>query len=193
MNSNSIKEKLQDIKIKDAELQNKLDTNKTKQQEIQDLKQSDSPTKDFADYVSAILKYINISLRVVVDTDNQNYIIKNSHEENILTIDDISEGEKNLLALLFFYYELFSDDKQEKIKTEIELIIADDPISSMDDSNRFYILELMKNLLNLQNQQVFVLTHCWDDFCNLSYGKKSWQDDSKYTTFEIRKNDRESE
>jgi len=104
--------------------------------------------------------------------------------------------------LLFFYYELFADNKQQSVKPEIELIIVDDPISSMDDSNKFYILELMKNLLELSNQQIFVLTHSWEDYCNLSYGRKAWEDKtdkngveikSKYATFEIRKSNGKSE
>lgn len=200
--SNIIKEKLKDVKLKEGELKIKRDGNKIKQQEIQNLKQQKSLTKDFADYVSQILTDINISLKVTLDTDNHNYIIKCSNEDVALTIKDISEGEKNLLALLFFYYELFSDNNQKQIKTEIEFILVDDPISSMDDSNKFYILELMKNILEKSNQQVFILTHSWEDFCNLSYGKKAWEDKtdkngvetkSKYATFEIRKNNGKSE
>ncbi|MCL2683155.1 MAG: AAA family ATPase [Bacteroidales bacterium] len=191
--SQSIKDKFEEIKIKETDLKTKQDTNAVKQQEIQKLKQENSLTKDFADFVSKILNDINISLKVELDADERNYIIKSFHEDVSLTINDISEGEKNLLALLFFYYELFNDAQQKQIKTEIELIVADDPISSMDDSNKFYILELMKNLLNLPNLQVFVLSHSWDDFCNLSWGKKVWVDDSKYATFEIRKNNGQSE
>jgi len=192
-NSQPIKDKLQEIEKKESELKTKQDANKDKLQEVQNLKQQKSITKDFADFVSLILKDINISLRVEVDVDNRNYIIKNSHENIPLTINDISEGEKNLLALLFFYYELFNDNEQKQAKAEIELIVVDDPISSMDDSNKFYILELMKNLLNLSNQQIFVLTHSWDDFCNLSYGKKAWDNNSKYATFEIRKDNSKSD
>jgi wobble nucleotide-excising tRNase len=190
--SNTIKEKLKDIKVNEGELKVKRDSNKIKQQEIQNLKQQKSLTKDFADFVSQILNDINISLKVTLDTDNRNYIIKCTNEDVVLAIKDISEGEKNLLALLFFYYELFSDNKQQQIKTEIEVIIVDDPISSMDDSNKFYILELIKNLLELSNQQVFVLTHSWEDFCNLSYGKKAWENNSKYATFDTRKNNGKS-
>ncbi len=194
--SNNIKEKQKEVKVKEGELKSKRASNKIKQQEIQNLKQQKSLTKDFADFVSQILNDINISLKVTLDTDNLNYIIKSTNEDVVLTIKDISEGEKNLLALLFFYYELFSDKQQKQIKTEIEVIIVDDPISSMDDSNKFYILELMKSLLELTNQQVFVLTHSWEDFCNLSYGRKAWEDrkdkegnetKSKYATFEIKK------
>jgi len=185
LKSVTIKDKLKEVKVKESGLKEKRERNKKKQQEIQDLKQQKSLTKDFADFVSQILIDINISLKVTLDTDNRNYIIKSTNENATLTIKDISEGEKNLLALLFFYYELFADNKQQNIKPEIELIIVDDPISSMDDSNKFYILELMKNLLELQNQQVFVMTHSWDDYCNLSYGKENNQ---TFGTLEIRKN-----
>jgi hypothetical protein len=200
--SATIKDKLQEVKDKEAELKKKRENNMKKQQEIQDLKQQKSQTKDFADFVTHILNDINISLKVELDTDNKNYIIKSTNENATLTIKDISEGEKNLLALLFFYYELFADNKQQNVKSEIELIIVDDPISSMDDSNRFYILELMKNLLELPKQQVFILTHSWEDYCNLSYGRKAWEDKtdkngveikSKYATFEIRKSNGKSE
>jgi wobble nucleotide-excising tRNase len=202
LQSATIKDKLQEVKDKETELKEKRENNKKKQQEIQDLKQQKSLTKDFADFVSQILNDINISLKVELDTDNKNYIIKSTNENATLTIKDISEGEKNLLALLFFYYELFADNKQQSVKPEIELIIVDDPISSMDDSNKFYILELMKNLLELSNQQIFVLTHSWEDYCNLSYGRKAWEDKtdkngveikSKYATFEIRKSNGKSE
>lgn len=182
--SATIKDKLQEVKDKEAELKEKRENNMKKQQEIQDLKQQKSQTKDFADFVTHILNDINISLKVELDTDNKNYIIKSTNENATLTIKDISEGEKNLLALLFFYYELFADNKQQNVKSEIELIIVDDPISSMDDSNRFYILELMKNLLELPKQQIFVLTHSWDDYCNLSYNLENKQD---VATFELRK------
>ncbi|HRE56707.1 MAG TPA: AAA family ATPase [Candidatus Kapabacteria bacterium] len=197
-----IKDKLKEVNDKEVDLKENRDNNKKKQQEIQNLKQQKSLTKDFADFVSQILNDINISLKVVLDTDNKNYIIKSTNENTTLTIKDISEGEKNLLALLFFYYELFSDKKQQNVKLEIELIIVDDPISSMDDSNKFYILELMKNLLGLQKQQVFILTHSWEDYCSLSYGKKAWEDskdkdgnkiESHFATFEIKKNNGKSE
>ena len=190
MKSVIIKDKLKEVKIKEEDIKVKRESNKKKQQEIQDLKQQKSLTKDFADFVSQILNDINISLKVTLDIDNINYIIKSTNENATLTIKDISEGEKNLLALLFFYYELFADNKQQQIKPEIELIIVDDPISSMDDSNKFYILELMKNLLELKNQQIFVLTHSWEDYCNLSYGKENNQ---VVATFVIRKNNGISE
>src|SRR5690554_4963183 len=125
-----------EVKKKEYALNEKRENNKQKQQKIQDLKQQKRLTKDFAAFVSQILNDINISLKVTLDADNRNYIIKSTNENATLTIKNISEGEKNLLALLFFYYELFVDKKQQKIKPEIELIIVDDPISSMRSEER---------------------------------------------------------
>ncbi len=188
--STNIKDKLKDVEIKVREVKDKSENNIKIQKQIQDLKQQKSLTKDFADFVSQILSDINISLKVTLDSDNRNYIIKSTNENTTLIIKDISEGEKNLLALLFFYFELFIDNKQQQIKPEIELIIVDDPISSMDDSNKFYILELMKSLLELKNQQIFVMTHSWEDYCNLSYGQDN---NHSFATFELRKNNGFSE
>jgi len=190
LKSVTIKDKQKEVKDKEIDVKEKRENNKNKQQEIQDLKQQKSLTKDFADFVSQVLNDINISLKVELDSDNKNYVIKSTSENASLTIKNISEGEKNLLALLFFYYELLADNKQKNVKPEVELIVVDDPISSMDDSNKFYILELMKNLLELPNQQIFVLTHSWDDYCNLSYSKENNPD---FATFEIRKKNGVSE
>ena len=188
--SKTIEDKQKEVKKLEIEIKKNQDNNNQKRLEIQTLKQQKSLTKDFADFVSQILNDINISLKVVLDDDNKNYIIKSVNENSILTIRDISEGEKNFLALLFFYYELFEDNKQQSVKPEIELIIIDDPISSMDDSNKFYILELVKNLLELPNKQIFILTHSWEDYCNLSYGKDN---KDNVANFELRKNNGKSE
>jgi hypothetical protein len=94
LQSATIEDNLQEVKDKETELKEKRENNKKKQQEIQDLKQQKSLTKDFADFVSQIFNDINISLKVELDTDNKNYIIKSTNENATLTIKDISEGEK---------------------------------------------------------------------------------------------------
>lgn len=190
--SATIKDKQKEFEDKESKEKENEKYIKNREHEMKELRQKKSLTKDFADFISQVLNDLNISLKVELDTDNKNYIIKSTNENATLTIKDISEGEKNLLALLFFYFELFLDNKQQQVKPEIELIIVDDPISSMDDSNKFHILELMKQLLDFPNQQIFVMTHSWEDYCNLSYGKNIWRKDSKFATFEIKKNNGKS-
>ncbi len=170
MNDKGIQKTLADIETKTQELDSATKSNTKINGQIQRLKQSQSATSDFSEYISEILTNLSINLKLLVSDDGKNYIIQHTQTSTPLTISDISEGERNLLALLFFYYELFNDNDQQDLKSNIELIVVDDPISSMDDINKMYILELMKQLLDLDSVQVFVLTHSWDDFTNLCYG-----------------------
>lgn len=146
--------------------------NEATKQKIIELETKSSNFSDFPKLVNTILENNEINLRLNLSTDKDKlyYWIGHSVTNEVLSIEDISEGEKNLLALLFFFYELYEDEKQENLKQSIELIVLDDPISSLDDANRFFVIELVKQLLKESDPQVFVLTHVWNDFCQLTYG-----------------------
>lgn len=158
--------------------------------EIKELKKSKSTTSDFAEFINELLQELGIDF--YLDIIDNNYTIKHRSDNVNLTISDISEGENNLLALLFFYFELFNDKFQKEFKSEIKYIIIDDPISSIDDVNKIYVLELIKKILELKTPQIFILTHVWDDFCNICYGKKDAIDknglDTPYRFYEVKKN-----
>ncbi|WP_230318485.1 AAA family ATPase, partial [Enterococcus avium] len=149
------------------------ESNEAIKQKIIELENQSSNFSDFSKLVNTILKNNEVNLRINLATDDEDksyYWIGHSVTNEILSIEDISEGEKNLLALLFFFYELYEDEEQESLKRSIELIVLDDPISSLDDSNRFFVIELVKRLLKESTPQIFVLTHVWNDFCQLIYG-----------------------
>lgn len=186
VNDKNIRGKLTDITNKDKELTDTTTANGKINGDIQKLKQAESATADFADYISVILANLNIHLKLIVSSDGKNYVIQHTQSRTPLEMTDISEGERNLLALLFFYYELFNDNAQQDFKSNIDLIIVDDPISSMDDINKMYILELMKQVLTLNTPQVFMMTHCWDDFVNLCYSHRDTPS-MPYAFFEIKK------
>lgn len=160
------------------------DKNKENLNKIEDLKMSKSNTKDFAEHISSILSMLEVNLKL--DVLNDDYIIKQSITNDILKLEDISEGEQNLLALLYFYYELFEDNEQKRLKNTIKLIVIDDPIASVDDVNKMYVLELVKKLCELENTQIFIFTHVWDDFCNICYNKKD-REDTPFRFYEVKK------
>ncbi|ATQ35457.1 hypothetical protein MENTO_v1c03110 [Mesoplasma entomophilum] len=160
--------------------------NKTYFEKINILRNSKTNKTDFAEHLSQILENLEINLQLVLIEGD--YLLKHSMSDSILTLSDISEGEKNLLGLLYFYYELFIDKEQNNLKSEIDIIVIDDPISSIDDSNKMYILSLLKDLITKKINkkfQLFILTHVWDDFCNLSYSSNN---NKKISLFEIKKN-----
>lgn len=160
------------------ELESKV---KAKNAEIQRLRDSKSDLADFADYVNGVLDDVGVGFKLTLN--NKSYLLKHSINGSELSLEDISEGERNLLSLVYFYYEMLSADKSN-LKNNIELVIVDDPTSSMDDENRFYILELIKSIISSPNIQSFVFTHSWRDYCDLCYGKDANQGVKK---FEIRK------
>lgn len=87
--------------------------------------------------------------------------------------DNLSEGEKNFIAFLYFYYlvqgsESADEDPREKI------VVIDDPVSSMDSNSLFIVSTLVKDMIevcrnNADNEnattsdnyikQIFILTH----------------------------------
>lgn len=176
--SKNIKSEIIKLKSKENKLSSLIEDNKVKYEQIEKLKEKQSEYGDFLIFLNRVLKNIEIDLKLVSDETGVNYHLIHAKSETQLTIDDISEGEKNLLALLFFYFELYEDDKQTQLKNSIKLLVIDDPISSLDDANKFYVLELVKKLLTENNVQIFIMTHSWNDFCQITYGVSKEKNDS---------------
>ena len=148
-----------------------------KKETVRKLRESKSDLADFANYLNEIFKDIGIDFKLVLDAES--YILQHTLLGVNLAINDISEGERNLLALVYFYYEMLSDDKKT-LKDEVDIVIIDDPATSMDDENRFYILELVKSIIDNKSLQSFILTHSWRDFCDLCYAKDVQQGVRKF-------------
>lgn len=149
LESKNIADELKKIEDKEKEILSASNSNSILIKEISELKNSKSTTNDFANFINELLQELGIDF--YLDIIDNNYTIKHRRDDVSLTINDISEGENNLLALLFFYYELFNDKQQQNFKNEINYIIIDDPISSVDDVNKMYVLELIKKILELKN------------------------------------------
>jgi wobble nucleotide-excising tRNase len=185
-NNTFIKENVKSLKKIKQEILDATNANSAREVKIQELKKMQTNKKDFADHISTILKQLEVNLEL--ELFDGNYLIKHSIDGKKLTLSEISVGEKNLLALLYFYYELFDDKNQKEFKTEIELVVIDDPISSVDDNNKNYILILLTNLLKNKSFQFFLFTHVWDDFYNLS--RRTNKEITSF--FEIHKNSKGS-
>lgn len=144
------------------------------------LSEQKSDLADFAEYLNPLLKELGMNFKLA--PSGKVFVLRHTDGGPELKLDDISDGERNLLALIYFYFEMLNGDS-EKVKESIKLIIIDDPISSLDDNNKFYITELVRSILDINTAQVIVLTHSWDDFCNLAYGRS----EDAVSLFEIRK------
>ena len=188
-NNSNIQEQLKNIKKLEEDFSNGEQKNKKIDEEIKRLRDSKKATSSFAKYISEILQSVGINFKVEVAPQNNDYIIKSIDSDDTLDITDISEGEKNILALIFFYYELFDDDKQKEYKNNIKLIVIDDPVSSLDEINHMYIINLVEQVLELPAPQVFILTHSWEDFSTINYKFKEDKNNPRNRFFEVKKDE----
>ena len=87
--------------------------------------------------------------------------------------EDLSEGEKNFIAFLYFLQKVFGNETDRQ-DTREKIVVIDDPVSSMDSSTLFIVGEQIRKMVevcrnNADNRnalvqgnfikQIFVLTH----------------------------------
>ena len=172
LENQSIKEELLSIQNEENECKKQEQLNDEINAKISKLHENQSDYNDFKIYLNGVFESLNLHFRLGSDETTKNYYLYHDLENVSLNITDISEGEKNLIAFLFFYFELFEDENQETIKSNITTLIIDDPINSFDEANRFYVLELIKKVLKRKFDQIFIFTHSWNDFCDITYRLK---------------------
>ena len=183
--------RLNNLKKFETEVQDKHDKNIKLQNDIKDLESQKSDYGDFMNFLNEVLESLGINIRLdhCKDDEKLYYLRHSNKEDGDLTVKDVSEGERNILALLFFYFELYKDNLQQNSKDEIKLILLDDPISSLDEGNRIYVLELVRHILLEKSkfEQIFIFTHSWNDFCDITYGVQAGDSNGVYGFFEITK------
>jgi wobble nucleotide-excising tRNase len=87
-------------------------------------------------------------------------------EDGSVVDDDLSEGERNFIAFLYFYHLVHGSWKREDL-VKGKIVVIDDPVSSMDSSVLSIVSSLVRELINdcfcdgkrHNIRQVFVLTH----------------------------------
>ncbi|MCL2629789.1 MAG: AAA family ATPase [Alphaproteobacteria bacterium] len=82
---------------------------------------------------------------------------------------NLSEGERNLIAFLYFLVSLKSSTADDK---KNEIIVIDDPVSSLDSTNLFVIQNLVVSALAQYGQQFF-LTHNFYFFAKVREAMKA--------------------
>lgn len=90
------------------------------------------------------------------DYADNNEAPKRQKRDNLLKI--LSKGEQRAYFILQFLFEIES----RKLHDEKSLLIFDDVADSFDYKNKFAIIEYIKDLHNLENFRIIVLTHNFD-------------------------------
>lgn len=122
--------------------------------------------------------YVNFTLEPVIENNSNisedtvgEYRIKSNTGET-RAVTELSTGEKNIVAFLYFIEKLSSESSSTN-NTENKIIVFDDPMNSNDDSIQYLIITELNNLINRCNKSkniqetLVVLTHNTHFYLNL--------------------------
>lgn len=141
--------------------QKKLKEEKEKfEQDIIELEGSLKSESEAAKRINMILQnslaHSEMSLKSVDDEEGIYFEVSRNEERAY----NLSEGEKSLIAFAYYITRLESLWTEEKSKT---ILFIDDPVSSLDENNIFYIYNLIFCLLEKKEfLQYFLSTHNLD-------------------------------
>ena len=97
--------------------------------------------------------------------------------------DNLSEGERNFIAFLYFYHLVYGSDSADG-DTREKIVVIDDPVPSMDSGSLFIVSTLVRQMIevcrnNADNRnrtadgnfikQIFILTHNAYFYREISY------------------------
>lgn len=125
------------------------------------------------DKINNFLEYIFISknrLKIEYDDIQKIYVVK-SHSRDIKP-KNLSTGERNIIALCYFFTKILENTSKENEFKEECLVILDDPISSFDIENKvglYTFLRMMFNkiMYNNENSKILNFTHSLETMFNL--------------------------
>lgn len=113
----------------------------------------------------------NGTIERIVPTPVRNYEVVRTDTGEVAT--NLSEGEKNFIAFLYFQQQVFGSASADGDSRE-KIVVIDDPVSSMDSSSLFIVsaqvrkmIEICRNNVDNRNpvvpgnfiKQIFILTH----------------------------------
>lgn len=139
------------------------------QQQISNLKSQESDLSGFKEICNKEFETIGLRLKLEIAREINGYYIQESSGIP-LKLEDLSEGEKRILAFMEFFYQLHEDEFN--IKNSFDNIVIDDPITSLDAENSYEIIEMINNLIESIDKtgpQLFIFTNSSQAFHNIGF------------------------
>lgn len=162
-----------------AKIKNEKDKIGEIDNEISALKNKTKNTEKLAHNINNKLRYL-VSFEMIrkkVD-DQEFYEIKN-HQGEIRPITELSTGEKNIIAFLYFVEKLSEVSDLSNVTNKV--IVFDDPMTSNDDTMQYLIIDELQKVIKMCDKkscsdQFILLTHNTFFYLNCSFEIKNRRD-----------------
>ena len=126
-----------------------------------------SNTNEAREFINKCLQFIfmqpgRLELVSGDGADNGIYILKSNGRQ--VALDKVSVGERNAIALAYFFASTFQGKRVEDRYSDEALYVIDDPVSSFDQGNRVGILTFISDVFNNvirgnRRSTILTLTH----------------------------------
>lgn len=148
---------------------------------LKKLNEKSSDLEGFLSLMNGTLKTVGMDFHLKFSaTDTTSFEVVENEGNESFQFHSLSEGEVRLVAFVKFYFGLFSEYKVDKetqsilrkIDPTIRAIILDDPITSVDSNNRYFMTSLINSFLDefsKESVETFVFTNSLYDFHNIAY------------------------
>lgn len=167
--------------------------------EISELNKHNANTEAAIDSINKILRdsgFQGFSLHAKDGVENVYEVIR----EDGSVAENLSEGERNFIAFLYFYHQVRGSMTSEELKEKI--VVIDDPVSSMDSTALFLVSAIVREMINVCRnnteylnpkvpgdyiKQLFILTHNVYFHREVTYQQVGYYNCTSF--YMIRKND----
>lgn len=169
----------EDIEGELAKIKEKEDKIQILRESISKLLKQTKNTRKLAENINEKLK-TSVTFGLIRKEENEQefYEVKGTNGE-IRSIKELSTGEKNIIAFLYFMEKL--NEVNESSEKGDRIIVFDDPMNSNDDTMQYLIIDelqkLMKKCQRKNNSDKFILlTHNVFFYLNCSFEVKNRRD-----------------
>lgn len=140
-------------------------------QKLLKLRTQKNNSKLAVEEINKLLSFVFLSkdrLSIIVDND----VYKVFSNGKSINLKDLSTGERNIIALCYFFSYIGKEKDIDKRFDDEYLIIIDDPITSFDHENKVGIYSLLRNMISCilagnRNSRFMFLSHGYDVAYNL--------------------------
>lgn len=146
-----------------TQIKTKEDEKRKKESELRELEKQTTSVQPTLEGINGFLSSFGFkSFKLAIGDDKKSY--KLVREDGTEAQQTLSEGERNFVTFLYFYYLLKGSQTETGLSND-KVVVFDDPISSLDNDVLFIVSTLIRELIqDVRDQkgtvkQVFILTH----------------------------------
>ena len=132
-----------EMRAAEAKLQTKQKEVNETSEHLKTLEQQKSNVGLAIENINNALDYVFFSHgRLSIELKNDKYYLKSNGKD--VKPKNVSLGERNIIALCYFFTQILSNQDIEKLYQNEELVVIDDPISSFDFENKVGISSFLR-------------------------------------------------